>query len=138
MLTGRNAIGRTRKKPCSAPWPCILTIPRPITAWVYAQRDDTQRAYEYLQRALAARPAYPEALNNLGILYLRTGRPEDAKRSFAESMRVAPDYAQAYLNLSRVYAMEGDKVKARAPLEELLKIHPDNAQARKELDELTP
>jgi Flp pilus assembly protein TadD len=34
---------------------------------VFAQLDDSDRAYEYLQRALKARPAYPEALNNLGL-----------------------------------------------------------------------
>ena len=38
---------------------------------VYAQLDDTSRAFELLEKALKARPVFPEALNNLGILYLR-------------------------------------------------------------------
>jgi Flp pilus assembly protein TadD len=38
---------------------------------VFAQLDDTNRAYEYLLKALKFRPGYPEALNNLGVLYLR-------------------------------------------------------------------
>jgi Flp pilus assembly protein TadD len=91
-----------------------------------------------LQKALAARPAYPEALNNLGILYLRTGRPEEAKKSFAESIRVAPEFEQSYLNLARVYAIEGNKAMARATLEGLLKVHPEQGQARKELEALEP
>jgi Flp pilus assembly protein TadD len=103
---------------------------------VYAQLNDTVRAYEYLQKALGARPVYPEALNNLGILYLRTGREEEAKKSFAESIRVAPGFGQAYLNLARVYTIEGDKANARATLLELLKVHPEQPQARKELEEL--
>ena len=39
---------------------------------VFAQNDDTARAFDSLQKALKLRPVYPEALNNLGILYLRT------------------------------------------------------------------
>ena len=62
------------------------------------------QAYEYLRRALQARPGYPEALNNLGVLYLRTGRRDEAVASFEECIRVAPAFDQSYLNLARVYA----------------------------------
>jgi tetratricopeptide (TPR) repeat protein len=105
---------------------------------VFAQLNDTGRAYAFLQKALAARRVYPEALNNLGILCLRTGRAEEAKKSFAESIRVAPGFEQPYLNLARVYSIEGDKAKAREILQELLKVHPEQAQARRELEALGP
>jgi FimV-like protein len=82
------------------------------------------------------RPVYPEALNNLGVLYLRTRRPGEAIRSFEESMRVAPEYDQAYLNLARVYVLQGEREKARGVLLELLKQHPDHAQAKAELNQL--
>ena len=103
---------------------------------VFAQLDDTQKAYEYLQRALAARPAYPEALNNLGILYLRTRRWEEAENSFKELIRVAPSFDQAYLNLARLYALDGDAQKARNVLLELLKEHPGHVQGQRELEQL--
>ena len=74
---------------------------------VFAQLDDSDRAYEYLQKALKLRPGYPEALNNLGVLYLRTQRRDQAVASFEECIRVAPEFDQAYLNLARVYALEG-------------------------------
>jgi Flp pilus assembly protein TadD len=77
-----------------------------------------------LQKAIAARPDYPEALNNLGILYLRTDRKDEAEKSFRESIRVAPEFDQSYLNLARLYAIEGDTQKARLVLLELLKKHP--------------
>ena len=48
---------------------------------VFAQTADNVKAYEYLQRALKARPVYPEALNNLGVLYLVTERRDDAVAS---------------------------------------------------------
>jgi len=87
---------------------------------IYAQQNDTQHAYDYLQKAIALRPAYPEALNNLGILYLHTRRPTEAIQSFEQSIRMAPAYDQAYLNLARVYAIEGDREKAKSILQELL------------------
>jgi len=103
---------------------------------VFAQLDDAERAFEYLRRALDSRPAYPEALNNLGVLYLRTRRRDEAVARFEECIRVAPAFDQSYLNLARVYALEGAPEKARAVLQKLLQQHPDHAQARKALEQL--
>jgi Flp pilus assembly protein TadD len=75
-------------------------------------------------------------LNNLGILYLRTQRRDEAVAEFEECIRVAPEFDQAYLNLARVYALEGATEKARAVLLDLLKQHPDHAQAKSMLAEL--
>ena len=105
------------------------------------KRHDVQvvvsgRAYDYLKKALALRPVYPEALNNLGVLYLRTRRPQEAIASFEESIRVAPAYDQSYLNLARVYTILGDREKARGVLLELLKQHPDHPQAKELLAQL--
>jgi tetratricopeptide (TPR) repeat protein len=85
---------------------------------------------------LKARPVYPEALNNLGILYLVTRRRDEAVKSFEQCIRVSPGFDQAYLNLARVYAMEGADDKARAVLKDLLKAHPDHPQARQMLEQL--
>ena len=85
---------------------------------------------------MQSRPAYPEALNNLGILYLRTQRRDEAVAKFEECIRVAPEFDQSYLNLARVYALEGAPDKARAVLLELLKRHPGHAQGEKMLEQL--
>jgi Flp pilus assembly protein TadD len=103
---------------------------------VFAQADDSVPAYEYLKKALKSRPDYPEALNNLGILYLRTQRRDEAVASFKQCIRVAPSFDQAYLNLARVYSVEGAPGEARAVLLELLKQHPDHAQAKSMLEQL--
>jgi len=103
---------------------------------VFAQLDDTNRAYEYLLKALKFRPGYPEALNNLGVLYLRTQRRDEAVASFEECIHVAPAFDQSYLNLARVYALEGASDKARTVLLELLKQHPNQTQGKKMLGEL--
>jgi Flp pilus assembly protein TadD len=103
---------------------------------VYAQKDDTARAFDLLQKALKLRPAYPEALNNLGILYLRTQRRDEAVASFEKCIRVAPAFEQSYLNLARVYAVEGTPEKARAILGDLLQQHPGYELAQKMLEQL--
>ena len=103
---------------------------------VFAQNDDTARAFDSLQQALKLRPVYPEALNNLGILYLRTQRRDEAVTTFEECIRVAPAFDQAYLNLARVYIIEETPDKARTVLLELLQQHPGHEQARKMMEQL--
>jgi Flp pilus assembly protein TadD len=103
---------------------------------VFAQTDDTTRALEHFQKALQSRPEYPEALNNLGILYLRTQRRDEAVAKFEACIRVAPAFEQAYLNLARVYALENAPEKAREVLLGLLRQHPENAQAKEMLGQL--
>jgi Flp pilus assembly protein TadD len=103
---------------------------------VFAQTDDSARALDYLQRALKIDAAYPEALNNLGILYLRTRRRDDAVAQFEQCIRVAPAFDQPYLNLARVYAVEGDREKARGVLDKLLKQHPGHLAALNALGQL--
>jgi Flp pilus assembly protein TadD len=85
---------------------------------------------------LKSRPGYPEALNNLGVLYLRTRRRDEAVASFEECIRLAPEFDQSYMNLARVYALEGAPDKARTVLDNLLKQHPDHPGAKKLLEEL--
>jgi Flp pilus assembly protein TadD len=75
-------------------------------------------------------------LNNLGILYLRTRRPDEAIETFEQCIRAAPAYDQAYLNLSRVYAIRGEREKAKAILQELLQRQPEHTQAKQALAEL--
>jgi Flp pilus assembly protein TadD len=103
---------------------------------VFAQENDNDNALRYLQKALHARPTYAEALNNLGILYLRTRRRDEAVAKFEECMRVVPAFDQSYLNLARVYAIEGNTEKARATLLALLAQHPEHAQAKQALAQL--
>ena len=105
-------------------------------AMVFAHDGDTAHAEQYLQMALKSRPNYPEALNNLGILYLRTQRRNDAVASFETCIRVAPEFDQSDLNLARVYSIENTPAKARSVLLELLKQQPDHTQAQSMLAHL--
>ncbi len=83
---------------------------------VFAQTDDVRHAEEYLGKALELRPTYPEALNNLGILYLRSGRRDDAVAKFEECIRVAPGFDQSYLEPCAALQLGGPADKARVLL----------------------
>jgi FimV-like protein len=87
---------------------------------------------------LKVRPNYPDALNNLGVLYLVTKRTDQAVASFQQCIRVAPSFDQAYLNLARVYVLRGERDKARELLTELLNEVPEHAQAKQMLRQLEP
>jgi len=77
-------------------------------------------------------------LNNLGVLYLRTGNSSEALATFKECIRVSPGFDQPYLNLARLFAARGEQEKARDVLQHLLDRHPDHQAAREALEQLRP
>jgi Flp pilus assembly protein TadD len=93
-----------------------------------------QPASDYLQRAIELRPDYAEALNNLGIVFVRQQDFAKAEEQFRAGIRVAPNFDQSYLNLARLYVMRSDKEKGREVLEQLLRIQPDNPAAKQAME----
>ena len=88
------------------------------------------RAEQFLQKAAELRPGYPEALNNLGVLYVREQDYAKAEAQFKSCIRMSPKFDQSYLNLARLYVMQNDKEKAREVLQDLLRVQPDNPNAK--------
>jgi Flp pilus assembly protein TadD len=82
-----------------------------------------------LQRAIELRADYPEALNNLGVLFVHEQDYVKAEEQFKTCIRVVPGFDQSYLNLARLYALRNDKEKAKAVLQDLLRIQPQNSSA---------
>jgi len=82
------------------------------------------------------RPSYPVALNNLGVVYRRTGKLDDAIATFEKCIRAAPGLDQPYLNLAAIYTATGNREKAEAVLRQLLVQIPDHVLARKRLEQL--
>jgi uncharacterized protein HemY len=89
-----------------------------------------------LRKAIDLRPNYPEALNNLGVLFVREQDYSRAEEQFKAAMKAAPNFDQSYLNLARLYAMRGDKEKARDVLQGLLRLQPQNRGAMQALEML--
>ena len=103
---------------------------------VYARGDDKEKAILFLQKAVALRPGYADALNNLGVLFVKTRQYQEAKQSFDECIRVAPEFDQAYLNLARLDLMQNQKDEARAVLHALLQKQPQHRMAQQMLEML--
>jgi tetratricopeptide (TPR) repeat protein len=103
-----------------------------------AQQGNTERGREYLQKAVKLFPQYSEALNNLGVLYVRDRQLPKAIAEFQDCIRVAPEFDEAYLNMARVYVALGKRREAREVLHQLLERHPNHPMALKMVEELTP
>jgi Flp pilus assembly protein TadD len=95
-----------------------------------------QLALQYLQKAVTLRPDYPEALNNLGVLFVHAHDYTKAEEKFKSCIRLSPNFDQSYMNLARLYALQGDKEKAREVLLELQRLQPQNEGARQALEVL--
>jgi len=50
-------------------------------------------------------------INNLGILYMEMGQPNDAIAAFLNGIEVAPEDESLYLNVGRIYATTGNPDK---------------------------
>ena len=63
------------------------------------QLGDSSAAEAAFKRALDANPGNIEACNQLGILYRRAGRLDEARRYYEAALQHDPDYADAHWNL---------------------------------------
>lgn len=93
-------------------------------------------ARKELERTVQLRPADTTALNDLGVVYLRLGREDDAFNCFQRCTKLAPDYDRPYLNLAVIYQHRQDNEKGRDILRQFLARHPDNAEVQSALQQL--
>lgn len=65
-------------------------------------KDDVslyQMLIPFLENHITQNPEYPDLHNNLGMLYWKLGRFQDAEISFKEALKINPDYIEACFNL---------------------------------------
>jgi tetratricopeptide (TPR) repeat protein len=67
-------------------------------------KGDMTQAIGALETAVALDARLPNLHYNLGVLYLRASRAEDARRAFERELRLNPQHAQAAQALQRVLA----------------------------------
>ncbi len=85
------------------------------------QLESAEGAY---RKAIAQRPER-QFYDDLGALYLRTGRLALAIEAFRSSIRLAPDGYIGYRNLGSAYYSQGDLAKAAEQFQKALAIHPE-------------
>jgi tetratricopeptide (TPR) repeat protein len=69
------------------------------------------------------------AHNNLGIVYSRLGRYQDAIEAYKQAIRIKPDYAEAYYNLGNACSNLGRWQEAIESYKQAVRIRPDLAKA---------
>ncbi len=77
-----------------------LSAPRIDLAIAYHRNGDLVAAETQLQQALAINPDHPVALNELGIVYRKTARFTEARRSYEAALNVYPGFHYARRNLA--------------------------------------
>lgn len=79
---------------------------------------DREGALVWLETAVRIDPALPEASTNLGVVYRRLGRMEEAEAAYRRALEVDPEYVSAYRNLSALLLrIEGRREEGRQILE---------------------
>jgi Flp pilus assembly protein TadD len=82
------------------------------------------------ETAIAARPDYAEARNNLGIALESTGRGAEAESQYRSALESHPNLAAAHNNLGRLLLARGAVGEAMAEFRLALRAKPDNADAQ--------
>lgn len=78
----------------------LLSAPRIDLAIAYQEVDELALAEAQLALALEQNPRHPVALNELGIVYRKTGRFAEARASYEKSLAVYPGFHIARRNLA--------------------------------------
>jgi Tfp pilus assembly protein PilF len=96
-------------------------------ARAYGERLDRAPGREQAERMVGALPA--EQLNDLGVLYEREGRLEDAAWAYQRAIWRSPRSAQAYVNLGNVLRKEGKPEEARLRYRQAMAVDPGSFEA---------
>lgn len=89
-------------------------------------------ATPYLERAVRILPSLAVAHLDLGILYDRQGRKEDALREFKAAEKLNPTDPAVHWRLGRFYQSMGQRAEARSELEQTQKLQNATSQSLRE------
>ncbi|MCZ6743022.1 MAG: tetratricopeptide repeat protein [Alphaproteobacteria bacterium] len=96
---------------------------------VKLQDGDAAAAVELIGKAIALKPDYAEAHNNLGNALKDLERPEEAVAAFRKAAELKPDYAEAHNNLGNMLKIQGRLDEAMAAYRKAVELKADYAEA---------
>jgi tetratricopeptide (TPR) repeat protein len=91
---------------------------------------DSEAAERGFQAVLRQEPRNVAALSNLGVIYSRTSRADQAIAMYRRALEVSPNDQAILLNLGLVYLRQEDHAKALPLFSRVVEIDPRNMQAR--------
>ena len=91
---------------------------------------DTEGAERGFQSVLRQEPRNIAALSNLGVIYSRTSRSDQAIAAYKRALQASPDDQAILLNLGLVYLRQEDHAKALPLFSRVVALDPQHLQAR--------
>lgn len=92
-------------------------------------KERLEKAREHLRKALEADPEFPEANNNLGLVYRALNDDNTALVAFQKAIQYNPKYKKPYLNIGSVYLTKKDYERALEYYNKALEVDPQFALA---------
>lgn len=79
-------------------------------------------AKELYEAALSLDPGYVEALNNLGVIYIKDKDYTRAEQLLEKAVRLKPSYVEPYYNMACLHAIRGEKIEGLTYLKKALSV----------------
>lgn len=98
-----------------------------VTAQLYAQMNNLDKAKEAIKKAEALAPHWSETTVNAGKILLQSGDAKAAEVKFKETIQNSPDLVKGYSNLGALYLSQGKYEDAKKQLEKAIAIDSNNA-----------
>ncbi len=95
-----------------------------------SRQGNPQKAIEHFQRALALHPRYVQALNDLGVQYLRLNDLDRARALFQKALEADPQAPHPHVNLGFLHMLRKDYEAALTALQQAVTLDPTNWSAR--------
>ncbi|HLH29967.1 MAG TPA: tetratricopeptide repeat protein [Terriglobia bacterium] len=103
---------------------------------LYSEQGRLDEALKDLQQAVQLRPSFPDAHQDLGVVYIRKQMPDAAIAEFRTTLQQQANHGPATLNLAMAQQMKGDVPGAKETLQAYIEHYgnsPYAAQAQKRL-----
>jgi len=97
------------------------------------QKNNLQIAEKLYKETLKTNPNHVDAYNNLGVILLRSGKPQKAKSCYEKAIEINPNYESAHNNLGNALNLLGEHQKAKSCYEKAIEINPNYAEAHNNL-----
>lgn len=102
------------------------------------QKGQLRLAFEYYQKAIAIDPFYATPHNDLGILYEKQEKLEQAEAEYLKAIAIDPRFLDPYANLALLYERSGKKDQAVQYWKKRIDYgHPNDPWTRKAMERLS-